>query len=419
MLRRYRLEDLPHDAVAGLAVAAVAVPVGIAYAQLAGIEPAVGLYSSVLPLVAYAIFGTSPQLMVGPSAAMAALVGAATAPLAGGDAERLVSLSATLAFLVGMLCFGASALRLGRIADLLSRPILLGFLHGIAISVVLSQLGALFGFPLEAGGVLPRLFEFAGKLALTHGPTLAIGGGATALLVLTPRLLPRLPAPLLAIAATGLAVRVFDLERAGVATIGAVPAGVPALRMPDFPIELLPVLVAEAAGLALVSFSNMMLAARSFAVRNGYQVDADREAAALGAANLAAAFSQGFAVSGTNSRTAVADAAGGRTQATGLVAAVAIAAVLLFLTGPLHDVPIAAVAAVLIGAARSLFDRAALAALLRSDRRAFWLSILVTLAVVVTGALAALAIAVVLALLRSVWPQRAADSDSARSGPQA
>ncbi len=401
-LRHYRREDLRADVVAGLSVAAVSVPIGIAYARLAGFEPAVGLYASIAPLLAYALFGTSPQLMVGPSAAASALVGAAIAPLAGGDAALYQSLSVLLALLVGVLCLGASVLRLGALADFLSRPILIGFMNGVALGIALGQIGPLLGFRIAAGGIVPRLLEVLAKLGQTHLPTLAVGVLAFVALGLAPRLLPRLPAALVAMVAAGGAVHLFGLERAGVATIGPVPGGFPALRWPAVPAALLPTIVAEAAGLALVSFSSMMLAARSFAARNRYDIDADREAAALGAANLAAALSQGFVVSGTNSRTAIADKAGGRTQVTGLICAAAVTTVLLFLTAPLRVVPLAALGAVLMNAAWSLVDVAALRALRRIDPTEFWLSILATIGVVVVGAINAILVVVVLALLRFV-----------------
>ena len=401
-LVRYRREDLPRDVFAGLSVAAVALPVGVAYAELAGFNPVVGLYSSILPLAAYAIFGTSRQLIIGPDAATCALVAAAVAPLAAGDAGAYHSLSVTLAFLAGLFCIAGSFLRLGALADFLSRPILIGFLNGIALSILLGQLGKLFGFPIESGGIVPRLLEFISKLGLTHGATLAIGAGTFVVLALSPRLLPRLPAALVAMAAAALVVAVFGLDAHGVKTIGAVPAGLPPVGLPDIDLARLPSLVADAAGIALIAFSSMVITARSFAAKNRYDIDVDREFSALGAANIASSVSQGFAVSGADSRTAMNDAAGGRTQVTGLVAAATIAAILLFLTGPLEYVPVAALGAVLIMAAVSLVDLPALKEIYRIDRREFALSILTTLGVVAVGAIDAIGLAVVLALLRFV-----------------
>src|SRR5262245_29089971 len=224
-LLRYRRVDLPHDIRAGLSVAAVALPVGVAYAELAGFSPVVGLYSSILPLVAYALFGTSRQLVVGPDAATCALVAAAVAPLAAGDADAYQSLSVTLTFLAGLLCIAGSYLRLGALADFLSRPILIGFLNGIALSILLGQLGKLFGFSMETGGIIPRLIEFISKLGLTHIATLAVGAGTFAVLAIAPRLLPRLPAALVAMVLAGLVVAIFGLDAPGVKTVGAVPAG--------------------------------------------------------------------------------------------------------------------------------------------------------------------------------------------------
>jgi high affinity sulfate transporter 1 len=401
-LLRYRREDLPHDLAAGLSVAAVTVPVSIAHAQLAGFDPVVGLHASVLPLVAYALFGTSRQLIVGTGAAGAAIVASALVPLAAGDAALYQSLSVVLAFFVGLLCIAGRYLRLGALAEFLSRPILVGFMNGVALSVVLGQLGALFGFSIDAGGILPRLAEFLQRLPQTHAPTLVIGLASLGLLFAWPRAWSRVPAALVALLLAAAAVHGFGLEALGVRTIGEVPSGLPTPQWPTVPVTLLPTLLAEAAGLALVSYSTMMLAARSFADRNRYEVDADRELAALGAANVAAALSQGFAVTGTSSRTAISEAAGGRTQMTGLVCAAALVVLLLYFTGPLQHVPAAAVAAVLVSAGLKLVDLRELAAIRRIDAQEFWLSIIATLGVVVFGAINAILLVVVLALLRFV-----------------
>lgn len=399
---KYQRSDLSHDIFAGLSVAAVALPVGVAYAQLAGFSPAVGLYSSILPLLAYAIFGTSRQLIIGPDAATCALVTAAVAPLASGDQNLYQSLSVTLALLAGVLCIGASFLRLGGLADFLSKPILVGFLNGIALSIILGQIGKMFGYSITAGGIVPRLIEFITKLGGTHWATLAIGFCTFLILLITPRLFRRIPAALLAMVAAAIAVRLLDLEGQGVKTVGEVAAGLPTLKVPHFPLAMVASLLGDAAGLALVTFSSMMLTSRSFASKNRYDVDADREFAALGAANIASALSQGFAVSGADSRTAMSDATGGRTQVTGLVAAAMIAFVLLFFTGPLRYVPVAALGAVLVKAALSLVDIPALRTIYRIDRREFALSILATLGVVAVGSMQAILFAVVLAILRFI-----------------
>jgi high affinity sulfate transporter 1 len=401
-LLNYRRGDLPHDIRAGISVAAVALPVGVAYAQLAGFNPAVGLYASILPLVAYALFGTSRQLVVGPDAATCALVAAAVAPLAAGNDELYLSLSMALAFIAGLFCIGASFVRLGALADFLSRPILVGFLNGISLHILLGQLGKIMGFRIDAQGIVGTAIELARNIGSTHWPTLLVGLIAFAIMAVAPRLLPKIPAALIAILLAGAAVAVFGLDAHGVKVVGKVPAGLPGLRIPTFPPELLKEIVGAAAGIALVSFSSMMLTARSFAAKNGYDIDADREFSALGAANIASAVSQGFAISGADSRTAMADSAGGRTQVTGLVAAATVALVLMFLTEPLAYVPVAALGAVLIRASLGLMDLRALREFWRLDRHEFGLSIIVTLGVVWVGAIQAILLAVVLALLRFV-----------------
>lgn len=401
-LLRYERSSAPHDLVAGLSVAAVALPVGVAYAELAGFNPVVGLYSSILPLFAYAIFGTSRQLIVGPDAATCALVTAAVAPLAAGNQATYESLSVTLAFLAGLFCIAASFVKLGALADFLSKPILVGFLNGIALSIILGQIGKVFGYPISAGGIIPRLAEFVSKLGLTHVPTLAVGVGTFVILLLTPRIFKRVPAALVAMILAAIAVRLLGLEQQGVKIVGDVPAGLPPIRFPRFSLDLIPTILGDAAGLALVSFSSMMLTSRSFASKNRYDVDADREFAALGAANIASAFSQGFAVSGADSRTAMNDATGGRTQAAGIVAASTVAVVLLFLTGPLRYVPIPALGAVLVMAGLSLVNLEGLKTIYRIERREFALSIIATLGVVAIGAIHAILFVVVLATLRFV-----------------
>ena len=399
-LLAYRRADLSSDIVAGLSVAAVAVPVGIAYAQLAGFRPEAGLYASILPLAAYALFGTSRQLIVGPDAATCGIVAATVTPLAAGNDAMYLSLSLSLAFLAGVFCIIARFLRLGALADFLSQAILVGFLNGTALSIALGQIGKIFGFSETKEGIIPRFVECVSKLGLTHLPTLGIGLAAFIILILSPLLIPRLPAALAAMIVTGSAVKLLGLDAMGVQVIGPVPGG--PLRIPLFPRELLPDLCAGAAGIALIGFTSMMLTARGFAAKNRYDVDVDREFAALGAANIAAAVSQGFAVSGADSRTAVSDAAGGRTRVTGLVTAVVLAAVLLFFTRPLRYVPAAALGAVLVAAAFSLFNVRALKEFYQIDRRELALSLLATLGVVTVGTEKAIFVAVILALLRFV-----------------
>jgi high affinity sulfate transporter 1 len=395
----YRREWLRFDLVAGVSVAAVAVPTAIAYAQLIGFEPVVGLYAAILPLVAYALFGTSRQLIVNPDAATCAIFAATVLPLAGGDSDALRSLSMVLAVLTGLVCIAAGIFRLGFLADFLAKPILVGYLNGVAIIIVLGQIGKVFGFSLQSRGITLRLIEFAGKLPQTHLLTLAVGLATLAVIIVSNRLLPRAPAPLLATVAAVALVYGLGLETRGVAVVGELPAGLPALSWPQLDAENLKLLFGGALGVALVSFSSGMVTARSFAARNRYDIDVDQEFIALGACQIASGLSQGFAVTGADSRTAVNDAMGGKTQMVGLIAAATMAAVLYFLTKPLRYLPMAALGAVLIIAAIGLFDVAALRKMWRVNRAECVLSLFTTVGVIWLDLLQGILLAVGSALL--------------------
>ena len=404
-LAAYHREWLRHDLIAGVSVAAVALPTAIAYAQIIGLDPFIGLYAAIPALLAYAIFGTSRHLIVNPDAATCAMIGATLAPLAAGNPVVLLSLSVMLAIFTGLFCMAASFLRLGFLADFLSRPILIGFLNGVAISIFLGQIGKVFGFPMQSHGILASLFEFVRKLPQTQVPTLAVGLLAIAVMLVSKRLLPRWPGPLLAVVAAVAVVKILGLDARGVAVVGHVPAGLPRLRWPMFDPQFLPPLFGGALGVALVSFCNAMVVARSFAAKNNYEVDADRELFALGASQCAAGLCQGFAVSGTESRTAMNHAMGGKSQAAGLVAAAVMAVVLLFLTAPLSYLPKAALGAVLIFAAIGLFDLAALRRLWRVSRSEFGVAIATMLGVIALDVLEGIVLAVSLALLLLVMTQ--------------
>ena len=301
--------------------------------------------------------------------------------------------------LTGLACACAGLFRLGFLADFLGKPVLVGFMNGIAISIVLGQIGKVFGFPIESSRVLPRLFEFASKLPRTHLPTLAVGVVTFVVLRALRHFGPRLPAPLIAVGVAVALVKSFHLEEAGVAVLGTVPAGLPSLGWTPPPAALFEPLLAGAFGLALVSFASGMVTARSFASRNHYDVDVDREFIALGACNVAAGLSHGFAVTGADSRTAVSDAMGGKTQVTGLVAAAAIAILLLFFTGPLGYLPGSALGAVLISAGLGLFDWRAVRRLYRIQDGEFLVCVAATTGVVTLGALQGIGLSVALALL--------------------
>jgi high affinity sulfate transporter 1 len=395
----YRREWLRLDLVAGVSVAAVAVPTAIAYAQLIGFDPIVGLYAAILPLVAYALFGTSRQLIVNPDAATCAIFAATVLPLAGGDPNTLRSLSVALAVLTGLICIAAGLFRLGFVADFLAKPILVGYLNGVAISIFVGQVGKVVGFAMHSRGMIPMFIELAGKLQQTHLPTLAVGLTTLAIFMGSKRLSPRAPAPLLATVAAVALVYGLGLEDRGVAVVGALPAGLPSLSWPQFDPEFLKPLLGGALGVALVSFSSGMVTARSFAARNRYDIDVDQEFIALGTCQIASGLSQGFAVTGADSRTAVNDAMGGKTQMVGLIAAATMTAVLFFLTEPLRYLPVAALGAVLIVAAIGLFDVAALGKMWRVNRAECVLSLFTTLGVIWLDLLHGILLAVGCALL--------------------
>jgi len=398
-LLTYRREWLRADLVAGVSVAAVAVPTSIAYAQLIGFEPIVGLYASILPLLAYALFGTSPQMIMNPDAATCAIVAATILPLAGGSAEDLVALSVVLAFFTGLVCIAGGMLRLGFVADFLSKPILVGFLNGVAISIFLGQIGKVFGFPMTSRRIIPAAIEFAGKVSQTHLPTLGVGLATIAVIIVSTRLSRRAPAPLLAVVAAVGLVYALDLEGMGVAVVGEVPAGLPLPKWPDVDPSHLKALFAGALGVALVSYSKTMGVARSFADRNRHEIDADQELFALGACQIACGVSQGFAISGADSRTAINDAMGGKTQVVGLVAAITMAVVLFFLTEPLRYLPVAALGAVLIYGAISLVDVSSLRRIWQVSRGEFGVAIFCMFGVVALDVLEGILLAVGSALL--------------------
>ena len=400
LLRHYDPGWLSADVIAGVSVAAVAVPIAIAYAQLAGVPPAHGLYASILPLLAYAAFGSSRQLIMAPDAATCAIVAATVLPLAGADPHRYVSLTAALAIATGIVCIAAGLARLGFLTNFLARPILTGYLNGIAISIIVGQLGRLFGFQLKPGGFFVVVADFLSKLAQTHWPTLAIGLGMFALLRVLKRAAPRVPAPLVALG-LGIVLAVFlKLDQRGVALLGAIPAGLPPLSFPHVQRTDLTPLALGALGLALISYNSAMVTARGFALKNRYDIDSNQEFIALGVADIGAGLLQGFAISGADSRTAVNDSVGGKSQLTGVVAAILLVAVLLFFTGPLAFLPVTVLAAVLINAALGLFDVQNLLWLRRVSPQEFRLSIVTLLGVITVGVLPGVVVAVGLALVQ-------------------
>jgi sulfate permease, SulP family len=391
------------DLAAGLGVAAILVPQGMAYGQLAGLEPVVGLYAALGAMVAFALVSSTRQVIVGPESSVAAISAATVAGLADGDPQRALALSAALALMIGGLLVIAGLIRLGFLAEFLSRPVLLGYLMGVGLIVISSQVPRLFGF--DAGGenfftIVWRTFADLGE---TNVPTLILGVALIAVSLAVRRYAPRFPSALLVlVVATGLSA-LFDLRSEGVAVVGEVPRGLPSLGLPDVSTADLRTLMTGAGAIALVVYADSIATARSFAARHGDEVDPNRESVAIGLANTGAGFFGGFGVSASGSRTAVNDGAGARSQVAQLVAAAALVVVLLLLTPLLTELPVAALAAVVIAATLGLFDLGELRELWRLWRSEATLAIVTLLGVALLGVIPGLGVAVFLALANLVY----------------
>ncbi len=407
VLRHYRPAWLKHDLFAGLALTAVLVPAGMGYAEAAGLPAVAGLYATVAPLLAYAIFGPSPVLVIGPDSALVALITAATLhQAANGDPSRVAALAALLAVCTGGLCVAAAAGRLGAITDLVSRPVRVGYLDGIALTVLVSQLAPLFGFSVKAEGLWQSLASFArGVLeGQARGEALAIGGGALAIIALSRWLWPKAPGSLVAVVLAGAAVAFFGLE-GRLPVVGPLPRGLPLPSWPKAEVRDVGRLLVAAAGIALVAFTDTTVLSRALAGR-GAHPDSNRELFGLGVANLAAGLFQGFPVSSSASRTPVALAAGSRTQLTGVVSALAVAALLLGSPGLVRYLPRTALAAVVIVASLAVMDVRSFAVFYRVRRSDLVLSMVAFFAVAALGVLRGIGVAVTLSLLdfvRRAW----------------
>jgi sulfate permease, SulP family len=395
----YRVPTARRDVLAALTVAALAVPSSMAYAELAGLSPVNGLYALLLPTVAYALLGSSRQLIVGPEGSLSALVAASVLGLAASGSREAAELAALLGLLVAGYFVIARLLRVGWIADYLSRPVLVGYIHGVAVVLVIGQLGKLLGLDINAIEPLPQLVEVVREIGDTSAATLAVSAGALAILLPLRFLAPRVPAALLVVVGAIVASNGLDLGGSGVALVGAVPSGLPPFDVPTPPLDDALALVPAAFGIFLVCFADEVLTARSFAGRHGQHIDVDAELLAMGAANAAAGVTQGLVVGGSGSRTAVNDAMGTRSQLAGLLAAGAVALVLLFLTGPIADLPKAALGAVIVSAAVGLFDPAAWRALWETDRVEFAIAAVAAGGVIAVGVLQAISFAVGLAIV--------------------
>jgi high affinity sulfate transporter 1 len=407
----YRREWLPRDVVAGLVLTALLVPQGMAYAELAGLPAITGLYTSIVCLVAYALFGPSRILVLGPDSSLGPMIAATILPLvAAGDPDRAVALASVLAILVGLVTAGAGIARLGFVADLISRPTIIGYMNGLALTILVGQLPKLFGFSVDGNGFRAELAGFLRGVAdgETVGAALAVGAAGLVLIVTLQHWAPRVPGVLLAVVLSIAAAAVVDLADHGVSVVGVLPQGFPPFTVPDVRLADLGPLVGGALGIALVALTDTISTASSFAARSGEEVDGQREMIGIGAANLAAGLFQGFPVSTSGSRTAVAERAGAKTQVTGLVGAVAIVLILLLFPGVLRDLPQPILAAVVIAASLSLADLRGTVRLYRMRRAEFLLSLAAFLGVVLLGVLPGIALAIALSIgnvfRRAWWP---------------
>ena len=405
ILREYQLSWLRNDIVAGIVLSTMLVPVGIAYAVASGVPAINGLYATIIPLLAYAVFGPSRILVLGPDSSLAPIILGVVLPLSAGDPERAVAIAAAMAIVAGAVSILAGFLRLGFITELLSKPIRYGYMNGIALAVLISQLPKLLGFKIESIGPLRDLWAI-GK-AVAGGEVNWVGtalGVATLIAILVMKAHKRMGAILVAVIGATVVADWLDLSKTyGVKVLGPVPQGLPAFAFPWVQVgDLVPVLVGGCA-VAIVAFADTSVLSRTFAARAGVRVDPNQEMVGLGAANLAAGFFQGFAISSSSSRTPVAEAAGAKTQMTGVVGALVVALVIVALPMLFKDLPYTALAAVVIAAAIGLFEFADLGRIYRVQRWEFWLSILCTAGVAAFGAIPGIGVAIVIAILEFLW----------------
>jgi high affinity sulfate transporter 1 len=407
-LREYRRAWLASDLMAGLVLTALLVPVGMGYAQAAGLPPITGLYATIVPLVAYAVFGPSRVMVLGPDSSLAAVIAAVILPLGGDDPGTAVALAGALSVLTGLVILAAGVARLGFVTELLSRPVQLGYLCGIAVTILVGQLPKLCGFSIEGRGLLTEIRDFVQGVAdgRVNRASLAVGVTGIVVILVLKRLWRTIPAVAVAVVVGIAAVAAFDLDQEGVKVIGVLPEGLPTFAFPAVDLADLGALFSGALGIALVAVADTTVLSQSLAAQRGETVDPNQELRALGAANLAAGFFQGFAISSSASRTPVAVSAGARSQLTPLVGAVAIALLLVLAPGLLRDLPLPMLAAVVITAAIGLIEAAEARRLYRVRRSEFVLWLAAFGGVALLGVLVGIFVAILLSLgdfVRRAW----------------
>jgi high affinity sulfate transporter 1 len=403
-LREYRLSWLRHDLSAGLVLITMLVPVGVAYAVASGVPGVYGLYATIVPLIAYALFGPSRILVLGPDSSLAPLILAVVVAHAAGDPARAVAIAGALAIVSGLVCILAGAFKLGFITELLSKPIRYGYMNGIALTVLISQVPKLLGFSIDPTGPLRDLWSIVTAIAAgqINWTAFAVGAGVLAIILLLKgsRLLPGV---LIAVVAATVVVAALDLPARGVKVLGSLPQGLPGFAIPWIDLADLGAIVVAGAAVALVSFADTSVLSRAYAQRLGRPIDPNQEMIGLGAANLAAGLFQGFPISSSSSRTPVAEAAGAKTQLTGVVGALGVAVLLVAAPDLLKHLPTPALAAVVIASAIGLIEVDDLRRIWRIQRWEFWLSILCLLGVAVLGAVPGIGLAIVVAVIEFLW----------------
>ena len=407
-MREYRRSWLASDLIAGLVLTALLVPVGMGYAQAAGLPPITGLYATIVPLVAYAAFGPSRVMVLGPDSSLAAVIAAVILPLGGDDPEAAVALAGALAILTGLIILVAGIARLGFVTELLSRPVQLGYLYGIAVTILVGQLPRLCGFSIEGRGLLSEIRDFAQGVAdgQVNRASLAVGVTGIVVILVLRRLWRTVPGVMVAVLVGIAAVTLFDLDQEGVQVLGVLPEGLPTFVFPAVELADLGALFSGALGIALVAVADTTVLSQSLASQRAETVDPNQELRALGAANLATGFFQGFAISSSASRTPVAVAAGARSQLTPLVGAIAIALLLVAAPGALRNLPLPMLAAIVITAALGLIDAPAVRRLYQVRRSEFVLWLAAFLGVALLGVLVGIFVAILLSLadfVRRAW----------------
>ena len=399
----YKREDLVPDLIAAITVWGILVPASMAYAEIAGIPPQAGLAASTVALAAYAIFGTSRNLKVAMTSAMAITSAAIVAPLALGDPALTIELTAALALMAGAILLIAGIARFGFISDFLSKSVVTGFVFGIALTIIIGQLPKIFGVPGGSGTFFEQLAQLISNLGLTNPWTLAIGLGAIALIILIRRTFPVIPGALVALVAGILAVSLFDLDKYGVSIVGTIPAGFPAPSLPQVDISAIPFLMAGAVGIVFIAIGESLGVARAYAARYHYEINPDQELIALGSANIGCGLFQGATVDATLSSTATGDAAGARTQVSGLFTAALIFLTLILIAPLFRNLPQAVLGAVVIVAVVGLLDVAAIRRYYVMRRTDFWLAVTALLGVILIGILEGLVLAVLLSLIMLLY----------------